>query len=210
MSMAVAAAAMAGVQAVSSLRQGQQQAVGFISQAQGYEAQAEFKRFEGKQESLKFKAAAVNKLQEILENLARTNAVAGAGNVDAFSGSAEQNKVRGLNVGGLDLLTMKDNEEMSIMVANFQAEQLLFAGRQARAAAANAMSNARMNALFSLAQGAFTYAMLSTPGAPPGGVGATAGAAPAGGANLAGGFGTGAAGSFYPGGKAGTFQAIAM
>ena len=60
------------------------------------------------------------------------------------------------------------------MVANFQAEQLLFAGRQARAAAANAMSNARMNALFSLAQGAFSYAMLQTPGAPPGGVGATA------------------------------------
>ena len=210
MSMAVAAAAMAGVQAVSSLRQGQQQAVGFISQAQGLEAQSEFKRFEGKQESLKFKAAAVNKLQEILENLARTNAVAGAGNVDAFTGSAEQNKVRGLNVGGLDLLTIKDNEEMSIMVANFQAEQLLFAGRQARAAAANAMSNARLNAVFSLAQGAFMYGMLQTPGAPPGGVGATAGAAPAGGANLTGGFGTGSAGSFYPGGKAGTFQAIAM
>ena len=166
MSMAVAAAAMAGVQAVSSLRQGKQQAVGFISQAQGFEAQSEFKRFEGKQESLKFKAAAVNKLQEILENLARTNAVAGAGNVDAFSGSAEQNKTRGLNVGGLDLLTIKDNEEMTIMVANFQAEQLLFAGRQARQAAKNAMSNARMNALFSLAQGAFSYAMLSTPGAP--------------------------------------------
>ena len=108
------------VQAVSSLRQGQQQAVGFISQAQGFEAQSEFKRFEGKQESLKFKAAAVNKLQEILENLARTNAVAGAGNVDAFTGSAEQNKTRGLNVGGLDLLTIKDNEEMSIMVANFK------------------------------------------------------------------------------------------
>ena len=95
MSMAVAAAAMAGVQkAVSSLRQGQQQAVGFISQAQGFEAQSEFKRFEGKQESLGFKAAAVNKLQEILENLARTNAVAGAGNVDAFTGSAEQKQKR--------------------------------------------------------------------------------------------------------------------
>ena len=165
--MAVAAVAMSAVQAVGAIRTGNQQAAGFISQAQGLEAQAKFKRFEGKQESLRHKAIAVNKLQEILENMARTNAVAGAGNVDAFSGSAEQNKVRGLDVGGMDLLTIKDNEDMAIRIAAFQADQLNFQAQRARDAASEARKAGMLNALMAIGQGAFSYMMLS-PGSPAG------------------------------------------
>ena len=202
MSMAVAAVAMSAVQAVGAIRAGNQQAAGLIGRAQGLESQAQFKRFEGKQESLKHKAAAVNKLQEILENMARTNAVAGAGNVDAFSGSAEQNKVRGLDVGGMDLLTIKDNEDMSIRIAAFQADQLNFAAQRARQAAGEARKSGMLNAVMALGQGAMNAAMLSG-GAPT--AAGMPGAAPAGGANLTGGFGGGSMGSYMPGGKMGTF-----
>ena len=161
MSMAVAAAVMGGVQAISAIQQGNQQASQFISQSRGLRSQAAFKRFEGKQASLQHKAQAVNKLQEILQNLARTNAVAGTGSVDAFSGSAEQNKTLGIKTGAFDVITSRTNEDLVIAFAAMQADQLNFQADRALQAASAAKKAGMLNALMAVGSAAFSYASVA-------------------------------------------------
>jgi len=145
--------------AAGQVRQGQAQAAGLRARGQGLLVQADFERLRGRQEALKSKREAVNQLQAILEALARTTAVAGAGNINPFSGNPEGIKIKALNVGGLNVVVAKENEAITRLVANFQASQFDFAAGQAFAAASAAKSAGITNALFTLGSGLFSFGL---------------------------------------------------
>jgi len=189
MTLATAALAFSAVSALGQIRQGQAQANQLIARGQGLLVQADFTRLRGRQEALKSKREAVNGLQAILENLARVTAVAGAGNVDAFTGNALGAKNKTLNVGGLNVVVSKENAVITRLVANFQARQFEFQAAQAFAAAGAARTAGITSALFTIGTGVFQFGALggfgaSTPataGAASGASGATgAGAIPSG------------------------------
>jgi hypothetical protein len=177
MTLATAALAFSAVSALGSIRQGQAQANQLIARGQGLVVQADFTRLRGRQEALKSKREAVNGLQAILENLARVTAVAGAGNVDAFTGNALGAKNKTLNVGGLNVVVSKENAVITRLVANFQARQFEFQAAQAFAAAGAARTAGITSALVTLGAGVFQFGALGGFGAstPPVG-GAAAGA----------------------------------
>jgi hypothetical protein len=149
--------ALTAASALGQYRQGQAQAAGLRSRGQGLLVQADFTRLQGRQEALKSKREAVNQLQAILEALARTTAVAGAGNINPFSGNPEGIKIKALNVGGLNVVVAKENEAITRLVANFQASQYEFAAGQAFRAASAAKSAGITNALFTLGSGLFMF-----------------------------------------------------
>lgn len=175
MTLATAALAFSAVSALGQIRQGQAQANQLIARGQGLLVQADFTRLRGRQEALKSKREAVNGLQAILENLARVTAVAGAGNVDAFTGNALGAKNKTLNVGGLNVVVAKENAVITRLVANFQARQFEFQAAQAFAAAGAARTAGITSALFTIGTGVFQFGALGGFGGAP--VGATAGAA---------------------------------
>jgi len=149
--------AFSAASALGSIRQGQAQAAGLEARGQGLLVQADFETLKGRQDSLKSKREAVNQLQAIIEGLARTTAVAGAGHIDPFSGSPEGVKIKALDVGGLNVVTAKENEQITRLVANFQADQLAFASRQAFHAASAARTGGITSALFTLGAGLFSF-----------------------------------------------------
>ena len=189
MTLATASLAFSAISALGQIRQGQAQANQLTARGQGLLVQADFTRLRGRQEALKSKREAVNVLQAILENLARVTAVAGAGNVDAFTGNALGAKNKTLNVGGLNVVVSKENAVITRLVANFQARQFEFQAAQAFAAAGAARTAGITSALFTIGTGVFQFGTLggfgaSTPataGAASGASGATgAGAIPSG------------------------------
>jgi len=157
MSLAGIGLAFSAASALGQIRQGQAQAAGLRARGQGLLVQADFERLRGRQEALKSKREAVNQLQAILEALARTTAVAGAGNINPFSGNPEGIKIKALNVGGLNVVVAKENEAITRLVANFQASQYEFAAGQAFAAASAAKSAGITSALFTLGSGLFSF-----------------------------------------------------
>lgn len=178
MAMAAVAVGMSAMSAMQKIQQGKAQAAGLIGQAQGFEAQAKFTRFQGKQESLKHKAVAVNKLSEILEHMATNNNRAGSGNIDPFSGSPERLQIQGIDRGGMDLLMIEDNREMAILTADFQASQFEFQADRARSAASTAKKLARTGALVAFGTSMATFyagGAFSGGGAAGAGAGASAG-----------------------------------
>lgn len=194
MAMAAVAVGMSAMAAMQKIQQGKAQAAGLIGQAQGFEAQAKFTRFQGKQESLKHKAVAVNKLTEILEHMATNNARAGSGNIDPFSGSPERLQIQGIDRGGMDLLMIEDNRQMAILTADFQASQFEFQADRARSAASAAKKAARTGALVAFGTSMATFYA----GGAFGGGGAGAGAS-AGGGGSSMGFGGGGWGGLQGG-----------
>ena len=181
MTLATAALAFSAVSALGQIRQGQAQANQLTARGQGLLVQADFTRLRGRQEALKSKREAVNVLQAILENLARVTAVAGAGNVDAFTGNALGAKNKTLNVGGLNVVVAKENAVITRLVANFQARQFEFQAAQAFAAAGAARSAGLTSALFTIGTGIFQFGTLGGFGAStPATVGAASGASGAG------------------------------
>ena len=201
MTLATAALAFSAVSALGSIRQGQAQANQLTARGQGLVVQADFTRLRGRQEALKSKREAVNGLQAILENLARVTAVAGAGNVEAFTGNALGAKNKTLNVGGLNVVVSKENAVITRLVANFQARQFEFQAAQAFAAAGAARTAGLTSALFTLGTGIFQFGALGGFGASTPPVGGLPGTSAAG----AGSFG-GAAG---PGFSVPSFRGIA-
>jgi len=149
--------ALSAASALGQYRQGQAQAAGLKARGQGLLVQADFTRLQGRQEALKSKREAVNQLQAILEALARTTAVAGAGNIDPFSGNPEGVKIKALDVGGLNVVVSKENEAITRLVANFQASQYEFQAGQAFRAAAAAKGAGLTSALFTLGSGLFMF-----------------------------------------------------
>ena len=180
------ALAMGAASAAGKVRQGQAQAAGLKARGQGLLVQADFERLRGRQEALKSKREAVNQLQAILEALARTTAVAGAGNVDAFSGNPEGVKTKILDVGGLNVVVAKENEAITRLVANFQASQFEFQAGQAFAAAKAAKQAGVTNALFTMGMAVASFGAAGGFGgaATPATTGAGASVGPAAGSTL--------------------------
>jgi hypothetical protein len=144
--------------AIGQVRSGQAQAAGLKGQAAGLETQAEFKRLEGKQASLVHKKKAVDQLQGILEHMSSVNARAGAGSIDPFSGNPEGIKVKGLNVGGLNVVVSNENFAITRLVSEGQAQQLEYQAARARAAASAAKQAGITSAMMTLAMTAFSAA----------------------------------------------------
>ena len=149
--------AFAGASALGELRKGQALAAQYTGQAQGYEVQAKYERLKGRQEALKHKTEANNQLQAILENLATATAVAGAGNVDPFTGSAEGTKKRILDIGGMNVITATENARITQLVGQFQASQLNYHAGQLRLAGDEVERQAKFGALMTLAAGTFNF-----------------------------------------------------
>jgi hypothetical protein len=187
---------LTAVAAFAQIKQGEAQAAGLKSQGNALLVKADFTKLKGRQDALKDKTKVVQGLQAILENLARVTAVAAAGNVDAFTGSAVGAKNKNLNVGGLNVVVSRENSLITQLLANDQARQFEFQAGQAYAAAGAARQNGITSALFTLGMGLFQFGMLGGFGGPTAG-GVSGGAAGAG-ANAGGSFGGIAGGGFAP------------
>jgi hypothetical protein len=151
----------AGLSAVAGLKSGQATAGGLRSQAMQTRMQA-------KGEELKYKQQGVAVLDNILQTQASVNASAGAGGIDPFSGSASKLSQQALSKGAGEYYGSRDNSIIVLRSGELQAQEY-------ESAARSAMSQARMGAIMSLAQGAFSYGMLGGPGL---GGGASAGVNP--------------------------------
>ena len=151
----------AGLSAVAGLKSGQATAGGLRSQAMQTRMQA-------KGEALKYKQQGVAVLENILQTQATINARGAAGGIDPFSGSANALQQYALAQGAKENYTTMDNAIIAVRSGELQAQEY-------ESAARSAMSQARMGAIMSLAQGAFSYGMLGGPGF---GGGASAGVNP--------------------------------
>ena len=139
-----------GLSAVAGLKSGQATAGGLRSQAMQTRMQA-------KGEELKYKQQGVAVLDNILRTQAAITARGAAGSVDPFSGSAGNLQQYALAKGALEMYAAEDNRLIVERTGELQAQEY-------ESAARSAMSQARMGAIMSLAQGAFSYAMLGGPG----------------------------------------------
>lgn len=139
-----------GLSAVAGLKSGQATAGGLRSQAMQTRMQA-------KGEELKYKQQGVAVLDNILQTQATINARAGAGSIDPYSGSAGSLAIQALAKGALEKYMTVEGQIISLRSGELQAQEY-------ESAARSAMSQARMGAIMSLAQGAFSYAMLGGPG----------------------------------------------
>jgi len=139
-----------GLSAVAGLKSGQAQASGLRSQAMQTRMQA-------KGESLKYKQQGIAVLDNILQTQATLNARGAAGGIDPFSGSANALQQYALAQGAKENYTTMDNAIIAVRSGELQAQEY-------ESAARSAMSQARMGAIMSLAQGAFSYGMLGGPG----------------------------------------------
>jgi hypothetical protein len=150
-----------GLSAVAGLKSGQATAGGLRSQAMQTRMQA-------KGEALKYKQQGVAVLENILQTQATLNARGAAGGIDPFSGSANALQQYALAQGAKENYTTMDNAIIAVRSGELQAQEY-------ESAARSAMSQARIGAIMSLAQGAFSYGMLGGPGF---GGGASAGVNP--------------------------------
>jgi hypothetical protein len=140
----------AGLSAVAQLKSGQ-------ATAGGLRSQATQTRMQAKGEELKYKQQGVAVLDNILRTQASVNARRAAGSVDPFSGSAGNLQQYALAKGALEMYAAEDNRLIVERIGELQAQEY-------ESAARSAMSQARMGAIMSLAQGAFSYGMLGGPG----------------------------------------------
>ena len=147
--------ALAAASAFMSYRQGQVQAANLLGQAQGMEVQAEYTRFNAKQESLKHKKTSVDELEKVLITMASINAIGGAGHMNIFTGNPFGLKIRALNVGGQNYATAAGNELITRLTGEAQANMQLYQAANLRKAAGHAKTSGLMNAMLTLAAGAY-------------------------------------------------------
>lgn len=147
--------ALAAASAFMQYRQGQVQAANLTGQAQGMEVQAQYTRFNAKQESLKHKKTSVDELEKVLLTMASINAIGGAGHMNIFTGNPFGLKIRALNVGGQNYATAAGNELITRLTGEAQANMQLYQAANLRKAAGSARTSGMMNAMLTLAAGAY-------------------------------------------------------
>lgn len=114
---------IAGVSAYMQIKQGE-------SAKKGLYNQAEYKKLEGRIESVKAKEQGIKALQATNKALASINATASAGGLEPSIGTpVDIGTFYALQPGTADFLTAKDNASLALSSANAQAEELRFAGR---------------------------------------------------------------------------------
>ena len=156
--MAVAGLVLAGVSAYAQIKQGEATKKAMYNQA-------EHKRLEGRVESVKAKQQGIQVLKNTNQALASVNAIAYSGGLEPNIGTPQDIGTFGiLNPGMNDFLTSKDNEFLAISSANAQAEDLRFAGRQAK-------KQGYIGALTTMGSAMVSYNSIGS--APAGGTGTT-------------------------------------
>ena len=153
MTMAVAALVVGGLSAVSSIKQGQYQKA-------MYNLQAKQAELEGRQNALNYSKQALNVLESQRRMAGTLVARSAAGGIDPFSGSPMTVDQWNAFKAGDEYNLGLENADMAIAGGLAQSQSLQAAGKQA-------MKTAYLNAAMSVAQGAFMYNNLSTPGAAP-------------------------------------------
>ena len=146
-------------------RQGLATAAMYKGMAQGLEVQAQFTRYNAKQESLKHRKQAVDELDKTLMFLARINAAAGAGHMDPFTGNPFGLRIRALDVGGTNFAFSKSNEAITVLMGEHQAKMQEYQAARARAAGKSAKQMGLMGAMLTLAGGAYSYFQTAIPAA---------------------------------------------
>ena len=149
--MQVAALAIAGLQAYSSIQQGKYQKTMYNLQAQ----QAELK---GRQDALKYSNQALQALEQQRRLSSAIVAKGAAGGIDPFSGSPMTVDRWNAFKAGEEYNLGMENADMAIAGGLAQSQSLQAAGKQA-------MKQAYINAAISVAMGAYSYARAGTPGA---------------------------------------------
>jgi hypothetical protein len=133
---------------------------GAKAEARGLGAQATQTRMQGRSEALKYKQQGVAVLDNMLRTMATQRAAAGAGSVDAFSGSAAFLRVMAQKGGASEYYTTREGQTIVTRQAELQAIEY---ERQARAV----VKAARNQAIVGMLQAGATGAMMG--GAPSGG-----------------------------------------
>ena len=129
----------------------------------GYESRAKFKALEGRVEGVKAKEQGIQALKNTQELLASVSASAYSGGLEPnISGGSIENFVTKniLQPGYGDFATARDNQIFIRMQTNAQVEDLLRAGREAKAQGV-------ANALGTLGQGIANYEATRTPSTAP-------------------------------------------
>ena len=156
--------AFAVASAIGKVKEGQAQEAMYKGIAQGYEVQAQYTRFNAKQESLKHKKQAADVLEATLMRMASINAAAGAGHMDPFTGNPFGLRIRALNVGGTNYAMSGLNETLTRMTGEQQAKIQEYHASRMRLAGKQAASKGMMGAMMTLAGGAFKAYQTSIPG----------------------------------------------
>lgn len=141
--------AMAGVRAFGQIQTARRQ-------AKGLAAQATMARLQAKQEALKYKQQAVQVLDNVLRTQAAITARAGAGSIDAFTGSAGRLGTLAMAQGAQELYTVQDNEVITLRGGEMQAAQYMSAAKAT-------MQKGMISAATTLASAYFSPQMGSKP-----------------------------------------------
>lgn len=150
MEMATLAVIASGVQAVSSIKQGQfQQAM--------YNLKAKQAELQGRQNALNYSKQALDVLSAQRRVASSLVARSAAGGIDPFSGSPMSVDQWNAFQAGEEYNLGLENADMAIAGGLAQSQSLQAAGKQA-------MQSAYMNAAMSVAQGAYMYGKLNVPG----------------------------------------------
>jgi hypothetical protein len=145
------AIAAAGLSAVGSLRQGQQQAAMYRLQAQ----QAQLK---ASRDALQYEQQANSVLDRLLQNNATAAAKGFAGGVSGFSGSAKLVQERSTKVAGKDVGVLQEGSKAAISFGEVQSRML-------NEAASDAITGSYFDAIGKLGTAAASYNMSSPGGA---------------------------------------------
>ena len=137
------AIAAAGLSAVGSLRQGQQQAAMYRLQAQ----QAQLK---ASRDALQYEQQANSVLDRLLQNNATAAAKGFAGGVSGFSGSAKLVQERSTKVAGKDVGVLQEGSKAAISFGEVQSRML-------NEAASDAITGSYFDAIGKLGMAAVSY-----------------------------------------------------
>lgn len=134
---------------------------GAKAEARGLGAQATQTRMQARSEALKYKQQGVAVLDNMLRTMATQRAAAGAGNIDAYSGSAAFVRVMTQKAGAGEYYTTREGQTIVTRQGELQAMEY---ERQASAV----IKAARNQAIVGMLQAGATGAMMG--GAPTGGM----------------------------------------
>lgn len=165
------ALAAAALQAVGSIQQGKYQQASLNMQAMQARVNASASELEGRQNALNYRKQALDVLDRQRRMSATLVARGAAGGVDPFSGSPMSVDQWNAFKAGDEYNLGLENADMAL--ASGLAKSQMFEAQSASyiAAGKQAMRQAYISAAASLAQGAYSYGKLSTPGsAPPAGM----------------------------------------
>ena len=143
---------ISAVTAVMAIKQGQ-------DAKKAYYSQARYKELEGRIEAVKAKEQGIKALENTRRALASVNASARAGGLEPTIGTpVDIGTFNVVKPGTSDFFRARDNASLAISSANAQAEDLRFAGREAKKAG-------YLNALGTIGS---SFANMASIGGPPG------------------------------------------